>query len=622
MQKRFEEAKGDPKAQAKLLKSFLPAKDKNEIPLSMETGQGTAQGAKEVANALNNHFVTVGSRTAAALPAQPEQRTRRRTDRPMFSFRAVTEEEMSEQLSSLKRTKSADVYQVTPALLKDMEPFFTPILTTILNSMIEKGEYPQILKLALVIPVHKAGSENDSGNYRPISLMAIIGKVFEALLNAQLMQHCIKYALLSPRHYGYRPGSTTVLCLQAVINRVITQLRKGRKVCNIYMDLSKAYDTIPHSRLLDRISKQYNLSSIATKLLQAYLTNRKQITDTRQAQSDEDTITYGIPQGGVLSTTLFVLYTNDIDEEIEKKRTERRGEEEDEQGGVYAYADDATTTIDTNTIQGLTKEANQTVRDLVSYYASLSLVPNMSKTHIQLFNRNTQIQVEIEGTQLQCRDKVSLLGITMQQNLQHQSSAHRCRSKIIPLLLQMRYAKSYLTTNQLLTLYNTQVIPRITYAITIWGSDKEDPTYLQQLKKTMKAFARIIAKQGKRAHTEPIRKEYKLLTLRSLYIQQVCMEMYPYVRNQLKTLPPEHHHNYNPSQEVHEHRTRRAARQLLFVPQTVNRNRRAPIRALAPLHSKYAQIWNILPDSIRLKTEDTRGSFRQKLTNYLLQHQR
>jgi len=246
----------------------------------------------------------------------------------------------------------------------------------------------------------------------------------------------------------------------------------------------------------------------------------------------------------------------------------------------------------------------------------------MSKTNIQLFNKNTQIQVEIEGTQLQCRDKVSLLGITIQKNLQHQASAHRCRSKVMPLLLQMRYAKSYLTTNQLLTLYNTQVIPRITYAITIWGSDKEDPTYLQQLKKTMKAFARIIAKQGKRAHTEPIRKEYKLLTLRSLYIQQVCMEMYPYVRNQLKTPPPEHHHNYNPSQEVHEHQTRRAARQLLFVPQTVNRNRRAPIRALAPLHSKFAQIWNALPDSIRLKTEDTRGSFRQKLTNYLLQHQR
>ena len=95
---------------------------------------------------------------------------------------------------------------------------------------------------------------------------------------------------------------------------------------------------------------------------------------------------------------MFVLYTNDIDEEIEKKRAEKRGEKEDEQGGVYAYADDASTTIDCNTIIGLTKEVNQTVKDLVSYYASLSLVPNMQKTHIQLFNRNTQIQVEIEGT--------------------------------------------------------------------------------------------------------------------------------------------------------------------------------------------------------------------------------
>ena len=471
-----------------------------------------------------------------------------------------------------------------------------------------------------MIPIHKAGPENIRDNYRPISLIAIIGKIYDSLLNDQLMNHCITYSLLGDRNYGYRPASTTVLCLQAIFNRVQTSIRAGRKVAVIFLDLSKAYDTIEHKKLVDKLSKQFNFDGKTTRFLESYMKNRRQKTDTRHTQSDEKEITHGIPQGGVLSTTLFVLYTNDLDEQIEKSRANRRREEENEQGGVYAYADDASTIVETTTIPGLEKEVNETVKDLVRYYANLTLVPNMNKTHVQCFNRNTKIHVEIDGIIIQNTNKVNLLGVTLTNNLKHIATANKCRSKIMPLLRQMRYAKAYLTSSQLLTIYKTQVLPKLTYAITIWGSDKENPTYLQPLTKTLKAFARIIAKKGKSAHTEPIRKEYKLLTLRSLYIQQVCMEMYPYIRKKLKVAPPEHQHHYHGSQ-IHEHQTRTAARQLVFVPQPVTRNRKLPTQALAPLNSNYAKIWNTLPENLRLNDEDNRRSFRLTLNDYLLNQQ-
>ena len=152
------------------------------------------------------------------------------------------------------------------------------------------------------------------------------------------MHHLTTHNVISPTQYAFRPNSSTTLALQTILDSIRQQKQTRKPILAIYIDLSKAYDTVEYSRLLQKLQHLYNFTPETTAFFRSYLTNRQQSTHTTNAESKTQTITHGIPQGSTLSTTFFLLYINNIIHTVPKST-------------VYTYADDTTLIITTDSIQ-------------------------------------------------------------------------------------------------------------------------------------------------------------------------------------------------------------------------------------------------------------------------------
>ena len=179
--------------------------------------------------------------------------------------------------------------------------------------MLNTGIYPDELKIAKIKPIFKKGDNKDFTNYRPISLLPSISKIFERVIYNQLYSYFNDNKLFFTSQYGFRKEHSTELACIEIVDRIIQKLDKNEIPINIYLDLSKAFDTLNHDILLAKL-KFYGISGIAYQLFESYLTNRKQFVEYDDIKSDTLDIISGVPQGSILGPLLFIIYMNDISE--------------------------------------------------------------------------------------------------------------------------------------------------------------------------------------------------------------------------------------------------------------------------------------------------------------------
>ena len=183
-------------------------------------------------------------------------------------------------MNKINPNKASDIYNIKPAIIKSLAPFLTPILTTLFNRTITEHEYPDPLKITKVIEIYKAKDKTLPANYRPISLLPIIAKILDTIINNQIMQHLLTHNIISPTQYAFRPNSNTNLALQTIINNIHSMRNKHKPTLAIYVDLSKAYDTISHTKLLHKLETEFNFTPDTVAYFRSYLHNRQQSTHT------------------------------------------------------------------------------------------------------------------------------------------------------------------------------------------------------------------------------------------------------------------------------------------------------------------------------------------------------
>ena len=157
--------------------------------------------------------------------------------------------------------------------MQDLSGYIAPILTKLFNQAIERNEYPDALKATKVIEIYKAKDRTLPENYRPISLLPIIAKVFDTILNKQLMTHLTRYDILSRTQYAFRPHSNTTITTQTILSNIQNLKGPGRYVLALFIDLSKAYDTIDHATLIHKLRNNINFSDNTTTFFKSCLTN-------------------------------------------------------------------------------------------------------------------------------------------------------------------------------------------------------------------------------------------------------------------------------------------------------------------------------------------------------------
>ena len=310
---KFTEVCGDIKKAWSVINSIKCKNKATKFPSFIDVNGTIITSRRSICSEFNNYFVKVADKLNKSkyTTTQPHDFTQFLNNPSSSSIflSPIINAEIIDIISKLDNRKSNDI---SPKLLKALSGSFSNILFYLFNSCMLSGVFPDELKIDKVIPLHKSGNSNLMSNYRPISILPTLSKIFEKLIRSRIYQFLEENEVIYNYQFGFRQNHSTIHAVQTAITSVITSLNSSYQSMGIFIDFSKAFDTIKHEILLSKLS-HYGIRGIALELICDYLTNRKQfVFYDNNCYSQLSDISIGVPQGSVLGPLFFIIYVNDI----------------------------------------------------------------------------------------------------------------------------------------------------------------------------------------------------------------------------------------------------------------------------------------------------------------------
>ena len=491
--------------------SSLPEKllfDNNEIT-----------NKQEIINSFNTHFSQIGKKIANSMITSSADSYGHYLTNPTtncFTFREVTREAVKKCISELASKTSTAADGISSKLLKYVSDEISEPLALIINQCFSTGVFPDNLKLARVKPLFKKGNTFDPGNYRPISILPALSKIFEKLILKQVTQYFNENQLLYQSQYGFRKGHSTEHAVLELVDHIYSKIDNGESPISIFVDLTKAFDCLDHKILFKKL-EYYGVRGSSLKLLQNYLTNRKQFTECDSIKSDLGSITTGVPQGSNLGPFLFLVYLNDI-------------QNCSSQFKIINYADDSTFISSFNSTQN-EQLINAELEKVQNWLQSNKLSMNISKTKFMLFHSPKKQVVtpalKINDQPIESVDNFVYLGISINKNLSWKIQTDKIARKISKIICVLSKLKNTIPTFILKTIYNSLISCHLNYGILVWGQS------LGPLEKLQKRAIRLLTNSKYNAHTNPLFKSMKILKIEDMRRIQELVFFYKFSKNML-----------------------------------------------------------------------------------------
>ena len=267
-----------------------------------------------IANEFNNYFANIGQSLSNSIK-QPKNRSfkeyLKNPPTSKLTFKNISEGDTLKIINNLKTKKSSGHDGLSLNLLKDIKLELAKPITFIINQSLNTGIFPDKMKIAKITPIHKQNDETRIENYRPISLLPAISKIIERAIFYQITTYFNINKLFHNNQYGFRKEHSTELAALEVIDRITCNMDNGKIPFNIYLDLSKAFDTLDQNILIEKL-KFYGLTQSALTLLKIYLHERKQYVQINDAHSKVTLTSCRVPQGSIIGPLLFIIYINDM----------------------------------------------------------------------------------------------------------------------------------------------------------------------------------------------------------------------------------------------------------------------------------------------------------------------
>ena len=360
---------------------------------------------------------------------------------------------------NLQKVKSTNLSNIHMKVIKSISVPLSFILEKILNLCMLQGVYPSSLKMARVVPLHKAGDCSDINNYRPISTLSNLNKIFERILHHRIENFIEKHNLISRFQFGFRTGKSTTMAIFHLVQDILVGLEGGRYTICLFLDLKKAFDSVNHQILLEKCNF-YGLRGKINDLIRSYLTDRSQYVAFNGADSQFARVRSGVPQGSVLGPLLFNLFFNDICNLSGAKKN--------------LYADDAVLYITCDTFMDCISELKIFLNVLSGWLNCNCLIPNISKTKLMIFGPSGRTytdlpQITFRNEILEWVSVFEYLGLSLDNRLLFNIQIEKVCSRIARGRGIIYRLSSFFPINILLSLYNTLVYPHTIYNVVIWG---------------------------------------------------------------------------------------------------------------------------------------------------------
>ena len=357
-------------------------KPKSTVPSLVKVGDKTITDPTEICNKLNEHFVTIGEKLGSKSIFQNDQNYRKYLGKRHVSsviLQPTHAYEILEIITGLDINKSPGYIDIPVILIKESKFLISHYLATSFNECIETGTYPDILKIAKVVPLHKGGYQMDLGNYRPISILSPFNKIFEIILHKRPVDFWDKYKLFTNLQFGFRKKFSTDLAITYLYETILQQMDCGKSVCGAFLDFAKAFDCVNHQILMNKL-EHYGVRGNVHSLLHSYLTSRFQYTVQNDLIfSNQLPITTGVPQGSVLGPFLFLVYINDLPNACDTK--------------IILYADDSVLLCADNDIDKLKLKTETEFHNIETWTNLNKISINYNKTNSVLFSRSKSTAV-------------------------------------------------------------------------------------------------------------------------------------------------------------------------------------------------------------------------------------
>ncbi|KAK3090353.1 hypothetical protein FSP39_011129 [Pinctada imbricata] len=367
----------------------------------------------------------------------------------------IEEDIIRKLLSNLNSEKSPGPDQMHPRLFKELSQELAQPLRIIFEKSIRDRQVPDEWKVAKISAIYKKGPKSIAGNYRPVSLTSIVCKIMEKIVRNHITKYFLENDLFTKRQYGFMSGRSTAIQLLKVLDEWTEAIDNGQGIDCIYMDYKKAFDTVPHQRLLKKL-EAYQLGPSIIEWIMHYLQDRKQQVSVNGQNSTWHRVTSGIPQGSVVGPLLFVIFINDLPDIVEST--------------VYLFADD--TKIFKVIEEGRDKRILQKDLESLTDWSDkwlLKFHPDKCKyLHIGKHNPASDYQYQLMGKTLEKIEEEKDIGVYVDESLSFDKHICEKVKKATSMSAIIRRIFQHLDERTFVPLYKSLVRTHFDYASSVW----------------------------------------------------------------------------------------------------------------------------------------------------------
>lgn len=580
-----------------LMNELLGRKVKQRSAVSLKIRDKEISDGVQVSKTFNDFFCSIGENLANGIDSDKDIWKFNTMPRQLSSvfLRPATIEEVILLIKNLKTNKSAGPDNIPATTIKNHHLAFANILTNVFNEIIETGEFPECLKKARVVPIFKSGDPTCVNNYRPISVLPVMSKILEQMIASRISEFLFSNSLIYERQYGFRVGCSTLTATCELMDEIAETIDNRKHSGALFLDLKKAFDTISHELLLQKLER-YGIRGNAWVLLKSYLTNRQQFVSVNDGKSDLKNISFGVPQGSNLGPLLFLVFINDL------SRLKLHGR-------IQLFADDTVVVYSSSDARLIVQYIQQDLQLLQEFFRSNLLSLNLQKTTYMVFHSSRRPVPELPIIQVDdveiCKvDHFKYLGLTVDSILSWENHIENLKNKLSVLCGVFRKISPFVPLNWMMNLYHSLVHSRLQYLVCLWGT--ASMSRVRELQVLQNRCLKIILKKPHLYPTEQLYNDMQnsLLPIRGLQVLQTLTHMHNIVTN------PDTHHNMLITMNLSERSTRYFGNIRLARPNTELGKKRFGYQG--------SKLYNELPTSI--KQQQSSVLYKANLIRHLKLH--